>query len=122
MPTEQLQFPFASLDFPGRTLLYPHEIAGDKGRLGMSMDHFHDLVSEGVLVAIDIASPGAVRRELRVPIESYRDFIVARMTGPRRREFLTALPEPTRTTLIVELFESLQNAARPALLRALRAA
>ena len=98
----QLDFPFASLAFPGRSVLYLFEIAE---KMGMSVDHLHDLITEGEINAIDIASKGAVRRELRIPVEEWRDFIVARMTikGPRRREFLRALPAKTRRELLAEL-------------------
>jgi hypothetical protein len=99
---EQLQFPFASLDFPGRTSLYPHEIAE---RIGMSVDQVHDLCDDGSLVGIDISSKvtKSGRRALRIPIESYRDFIVARVTGPRRSELLQKLPKATLRELRREI-------------------
>ena len=100
MPQLQTEFPFSSLDFPGRTTLYPHELAE---RLGCSIDQVHDLADEGAISAIDIASPGARRRELRVPIEAWRNFIIARMTGPMRRHFLASLPAPVFSQLCSEL-------------------
>lgn len=114
-PDPQLLFPFASLDFPGRSMLYPHEVAE---KLGMSADHLHDLMDDGSLVGMDIASPGASRREMRIPIESYRNFIVARMTGPLRIAFLTTLPEATRRELVTSLLHTLSAAVRQSLLKA----
>lgn len=96
----QLDFPFASLDFPGRTVLYMHEIAE---RLGCSIDQLYKLADDGVLCAVDIASKGASRRELRVPIEAWRNFILARMTGPMRAHFLRTLPAAVRAELLAEL-------------------
>lgn len=96
----QLDFPFASLDFRGRTVLYMHEIAE---RLGCSIDQVYDLADDGSLVAVNIASQGASRRELRVPIEAWRDFILVRMTGPARRNFLRQLPPQVRAELLAEL-------------------
>lgn len=71
----QLEFP--SLDFPGRTALYPFEIAE---RIGCHVDHVHDLVEEGQLRGVDISGRNNVsnRRCLRIPIESWREFIKAR--------------------------------------------
>ena len=107
--TEQLQFPFASLDFPGRTTLYPHEVAQ---KCGMSVDQVYDHCADGSLVAIDISSRATKsgRRALRVPIESYRNFVVGRMTGPLRAELLRKLPKATLRELRRDLDELLRAA------------
>jgi len=97
---EQLQFPFASLDFPGRTVLYMQEVAE---KLGCSIDQVYDLADDGSLPAVNIASKGAARRELRVPIEGWRKFIIERLTGPMQLEFLRSLPRPTLRELQQEL-------------------
>lgn len=90
-------------------MLYPHEIAE---KCGMSIDQVHDLCDDGSLVGIDISSRGnkSTRRALRIPVESYRDFIVARMTGPRRAELLSRLPKHTLRELVRELNELLRAA------------
>lgn len=92
MPAEQLAFPFPSLDFPGRVNLYPHEVAE---RLRISVDQVFKLVDDGSLVAVDLASKlnRSARRELRIPIEGYRNFVVARMSGPHRLDLLKHLPK-----------------------------
>lgn len=101
MPAAQTDFPFVSLDFPGRTALTVDEIAE---RLGVTAQHVIDLVEEGALCpAVDVAGKGASRRLLRVPVESYRNFIVARMTGPARLNFLRALPVSVIAQLRAEL-------------------
>jgi hypothetical protein len=102
---EQLQFPFPSLDFPGRTTLTAAEIAG---RLGYDEKHVRDLITEGELPAIDGKGKDATRGSYRVPIENYRDFVTARMTGPRRIELLRHLPKPVLRELVRELNEHLK--------------
>ncbi len=81
-------------------VLYMHEIAE---RLGCSIDQAYDLADDGSLVAINIASAGVTRRELRVPIEAWRNFILARMTGPTRSYFLRTLPPAVLAQLRAEL-------------------
>ena len=97
---EQLEFQFASLDFPGRTTLYPHEVAE---KLGISLDQIYDLADEGELGVIDLASKGAGRRLLRIPLECYRDFVLRRFSGPHRDAFLRQLPKATLRELRREL-------------------
>lgn len=106
MSPEQLQFPFPSLDFPGRTTLTAAEIAA---RLGWDEKHVRDLIAEGELPGIDGKGKGATRGSYRVPAESYRDFITARMTGPRRVELLRHLPKPVLRELVRELNEFLKT-------------
>ncbi|PTX95748.1 helix-turn-helix domain-containing protein [Opitutus sp. ER46] len=103
---EQLQFPFPSLDFPGRTTLTAAEIAA---RLGWDEKHVRDLITEGELPGIDGKGKGASRGSYRVPAESYRDFITARITGQRRIELLRHLPKPVLRELVRELNEFLKN-------------
>ena len=87
----QIDF-FASLDFPGRQMLYPGELAL---KLGVTVDHILDLAEEGEFAAVDLRGKNASRRLLRIPVESYREFILRRMTGPGHREFLRTLPKAT---------------------------
>lgn len=94
------EFEFLSLDFVGRTTLYPRELAE---RLGCSIDKIFDLADEGLLCAVNIASKGSRRRDLRIPIEGWRIFILARLTGPLRTEFLRSLPAPVLAQLRVEI-------------------
>lgn len=114
---EQLTF-FASLDFPAdRVILTVAEIAE---KIRYTVQHVLNLIETGELTALNGAGKYATRGSMRVPIESYRDFIVRRMTGPMRAEFIANLPESTRTALILESFASLPSAARNSLLRQLR--
>jgi hypothetical protein len=118
MSTDQLNF-FASLDFPGRTTLFLSEAAE---KLGVSVRHLQAEAEKGALRLFDARGVGAKQPAWRVPIESYRDYVAVRLTGPQRAELLALLPESTRTALICELLASLPNPARAALLRDLRAA
>lgn len=108
MPTEQLQL-FASLDFPGRSTLFLHEI-GD--RLGCTVQHLLNEVDCGELVVLNIASTASNRRACRVPVECYRAYIVKRLTGPveSAMAFLKQLPAPLRRQLIEDLKASLKTA------------
>ena len=78
-PPAHPQVTFASLDFPGRTTLYVHEVAR---RLGIAEKHVLNLCDDGSLAMLNIASKGVKRRALRIPIESYRSFICERVSVP----------------------------------------
>lgn len=98
----QLEFPFPSLDFPGRTTLMVHEIAS---RVGVTTRHIIDLVDEGRITAINLSGGAnkSDRRCLRIPLESYRDFIIAALSGPARQSFLESLPRQTLIELYAEV-------------------
>ncbi len=101
---EQLCFAFASLDFPGRTTLSLGEIAQ---RLGVSVDHLLNEVDHGALVGLDLKGAKATLRFVRVPVESYRAYVLARMTGPFRRQFIRDLPRHILKELQAEIQEAL---------------
>ena len=104
--SEQLQFPFPSVDFPGRTSLTLDEV---RGKLGVSKQHVIDLIIEGKLQAIDVRSVGAQRALYRIPIECYRDFIVRTLTTPTERlRLLRELPKATLRELLRDLSEFLR--------------
>jgi hypothetical protein len=105
---EQLQFAFPLLDFPGRTTLTVAEIAA---KLGWTEKHIGDLVTEGELPAINGAGKNASRGSYRIPVESYRDWVTARMTGERRVELLKHLPRATLFELVRELNAFLKASA-----------
>jgi hypothetical protein len=77
--TRKNSLDFASLDFPDRVMLYPFEIAE---RMGCCTRHIYDLILEGQLHAVDISrrATSTDRRTLRVPIESWREFLKERTT------------------------------------------
>lgn len=104
---EQLQFPFPSLDFPGRTTLTVTEMAR---RLGVSDQTILNLADEGEIPGVDLKGKHATRRCLRVPIESWRNFVLSRLTGPMQRDFLRALPKATLRELHREIGEWLRAA------------
>lgn len=90
---QQLLLPFASLDFPGRNVVTVAEIAD---KLGVTIQHVLNLIEDGSLIACDLARHVGSRRMVRVPVEEYRTFILKRLTGATRQEFIAGLP---RTTL-----------------------
>ena len=101
----QLDF-LPSLDFPGRTTLMVSEIAE---RLGYSPKHVVALIADGSIPALNGKSSAAVRPSFRVPIEAYCDFVVTRVNGGLRAQFISSLPAATRRTLIMELQASLKT-------------
>lgn len=111
-------FPYPSLDFPGRTMLLLSEAAG---RLGVSVRHLQREAEEGVLVLVDVRGANARQPAWRLPIECYRDYVSARLSGPERSAALQALPEATRASLIRELVAGLPTPTRMPLLKELRA-
>jgi len=100
MSNEQLRFAFPSLDFPSRTTLTTAQIAEC---LGWDEKHVRDLITEGELPGIDGMGKSATRGSYWVSIENYRDFIAARMTGPRRIDLLRDLPKPVLRELVRKL-------------------
>jgi hypothetical protein len=107
---EQLQFPFASLDFPAdRTAITVKEFAA---KVNYTEKHVADLIAEGALGAIDGRGLGASRGSYRIPIENYRKFILERLTVPAEQaRFLAGLPAATKRELIRELQASLSRPA-----------
>ncbi|MDP2226801.1 MAG: hypothetical protein Q8J78_04935 [Moraxellaceae bacterium] len=97
---EQLAFPFASLDFPGRTTLGLGEIAK---RIGCSVDHLLNEVEHGALCGIDLKGAKATLRFIRVPVEAYRAYVLQRMTGEFRRNFIRDLPAHVKRELRREM-------------------
>lgn len=72
LPLEQVTFD--TLLFPGRKMLYVHEVAA---RLCISKRHVVDLIDEGKLRAINIS--GDARRHYRIPVEAYEAFLQSRI-------------------------------------------
>ena len=69
----------ADLSFPGRSVLYVHEVAE---KLRCSKQHILDLIDEGRLASIDLAGSGnqTARRSLRIPAEAFRLFLAKQRT------------------------------------------
>ncbi|WP_221029924.1 hypothetical protein [Actomonas aquatica] len=108
---EQLEFTriLACLDFPGRRVVTVHEIAE---ALGFTPRHVAGWIESGDLLSVDGKGNGSSRSRHRVPIDSYRDFIVRRLTDPEhRREFLLQLPKGSLRALRAEIDDLLKTAA-----------
>lgn len=98
--TEQLALPFACLDFPGRSTITLGEMAG---RLGVSVDHLLNEVEHDELCGLDLKGANASRRNIRVPIESYRTYVLRHMSGPFKMEFIRELPPSVKRQLRREM-------------------
>lgn len=103
--SQQLTF-FHSLDFPGRTVLYVNEIAK---KLGITRQQVVNLIDVGELGYLNVATDPTTRPCRRIPIESYRNFIIRRLESEERLQFLKDLPVSTRLELIEELKTSLKR-------------
>lgn len=101
MPHEQqLLLGFACLDFSGRSTVTLQEIAT---KLGISCDTLERQVDDGTLTALDLARHQTSRRLLRIPVDEYRRYVAARLTGPARRQFLAELPTETLREIAREI-------------------
>lgn len=100
MTAEQLALPFACLDFPGRTTISLGEMAG---RLGCSVNHLLNEVEHNALVGLNLKGTKATRRNIRVPIESYRAYVLKNMSGPFRADFISELPPSIKRQLRREM-------------------
>lgn len=116
---EQLVFPFTSLDFPGRTTVGLAEIAQ---RLGCSVDHLLNEAEHGALKGLDLKGAKASRRNIRVPIECYRAYVLGHMTAEFRRDFLRDLPASVKRELRIELIGTSDKAELRELLAQVKAA
>lgn len=117
-PTEQLAFPFASLDFSGRASLGLGEISE---KLGVSVDHLLNECEHGALCGIDLKGAKATRRNVRVPVEAYRAYVLKRMTGEFRADFIRDLPFAVRRAMLRDVCGSLlEDIDEPKALHALR--
>lgn len=103
---EQLAFAFASLDFPGRTTVSLGEIAQ---RLGVSVDHLLNEAEHGALKGLDLKGAKATRRNMRVPIECYRAYVIEHMTAEFRSGFVRDLPRHVLRELLVEINAALKS-------------
>ena len=119
MSADQLTF-FASLDFPGRTTLGLLEIAE---KIGCSVQHLLNEIERGAFSGLNIAAAGAKRREMRMPVECYRTWVLSKLTGPVdvRMQFLADLPVAARREVAQAIFATLSPAERKSLLASLTA-
>lgn len=70
-------FPFPALDFPDRSVVTVDEIAK---KLQYHRRHIVHLIEDGTLPALNGKRDGKSQMSVRVPIESYRAFVIHRMT------------------------------------------
>lgn len=104
---EQIVFPFVSLDFPGRAV--PLQLWEIASKLGVSVDHLLNEVEAGSLKGLDLKGAQATRRNVRVPVECYRAYVIERMTAEFRASFVRDLPRGVRVALVREICGSLLN-------------
>ena len=103
----QMAFPFASLDFPGRTMITLAEMAE---KLGCSNDHLLNEAERGALCGVDLKGARASRRNIMVPIESYRAYVLTRLTVQFRADFVRHLPRAVLLQLQAEIKAALPTA------------
>ena len=104
----QLSLPFACLDFPGRSTVTAGEIAL---KLGVTTRHILHLIEDGTIHALDLPRHSGSRSLLRVPVDEYRAFVIAKLTSATRREFIAELPPETLREIAREIAERLSALA-----------
>jgi hypothetical protein len=72
--------------------------------------HILNLADEGAFGNLDMKGVASTKRTLRMPIESYRNFILSRMSGPTQQHFLRTLPKAALRDLHREIGEWLRAA------------
>lgn len=105
MTTDLNAFPFPSLDFQGRTTIGLGEIAA---KFGCTVSHLLNECESGALCGLDLKGAKATRRNVRVPVESYRAYVFARMTGSFHRDFIRNLPRKVQQELLIDLKEAMK--------------
>jgi len=101
MPTAvQLSLPFACLDFFGRGAVTAGEIAD---KLGCTPRHIIHLIEDGSIVGLDVTRHLGSKRMLRVPVDEYRRYVIGRLNGAGRSEFIAELPEATLREIAREI-------------------
>lgn len=97
---QQLLLPFASFDFSDGKPITVGKIAE---KLGVTAQHVLNLCEDGTLISCDLGRHVGSRRMLRVPVEEYRNFILTRLSGEARKEFIAALPRSTLSEIRAEI-------------------
>lgn len=103
----QLLLPFACLDFSGRSTVTLGEIAQ---KLGGTVQHYANLVDDGTLVALDLKRHTGSRRMIRIPVDEYRRFVLAKLTSHERQAFIAELPPETLRELAAAIAARLSAA------------
>ncbi len=105
--SEQLHF-LASLDFPSRSTVMVREVAE---RLGYSVKHVCVWIEEHELEVLDGKSKHAAKSSWRITIESYRAFIIRRLSDGGRGSLLATLPRSTLREIHAEIGKVLKEGA-----------
>lgn len=85
----QSDFPFPSLDFPGRRFVTVGEVAE---KLEVTQDLILSHIDNGTLHAANLGSKG--RGWWKIPLESYHAFIIAKMPGAPSENPILSLATP----------------------------
>lgn len=105
MPQAQLELPFSLLDLQGRTVLTVKEIAG---MLHCTPRHVCEMIASDELCAVNIGR-GQSRMTARVPVESFRAFILKSLTCDFHDSPLRHLPTQSLIAWHRQLTQHLQN-------------
>ncbi len=91
-------------------------------KLGCSVDHLLNECDHGALCGVDIKGAAASRRSIRVPVEAYRRYVLLRLTGEFRRDFIRDLPPHVKRDLRREMIASSERAELMELMSEIKAA
>ncbi|PXA04337.1 hypothetical protein DDZ13_07335 [Coraliomargarita sinensis] len=87
---------YRSLLFEGRSTL---QLAEVEAKLGVTKRHLINLIEAGQLNAVNISKMGSPRVHYRIPVESYEEFIAARLLADAGCSPLFEFPKPALENL-----------------------
>lgn len=105
MSNPTLDSSYPSLDFSEGGALTVALIAK---RLRTDVKHVRTLIHAGEIPGLDCRTKGSKRACLRVPVESFRDYVACRIQEPRRLDLLRGLPKKSLQALANELNQLLK--------------
>lgn len=100
----QDEFPFPSLDFPGRTVVTVAELAA---KIGVTEQHIVNLIEAGELAGLDTGRKGLGRGWYRIPLESWHAWILGRLSAPVSANPLHSLSTPVLRRLYRDIHDRL---------------
>lgn len=96
----QDEFPFPSLDFPGRTVVTVAELAD---KLGVTEQHIINLIECQELAAVNTGRVRLGRAWYRIPLESWHAWLLGRVSAPVEQNPLHTLSTPVLRRLLRDI-------------------
>lgn len=101
----QDEFPFPSLDFPGRTVVTVPELAQ---KLGVTEQHVINLIECGELPGLNTGRAKLGRSWYRIPLESWHAWVLQRLSANIAANPLHDLSTPVLRRLLCDIADRLE--------------